>query len=355
MELNMALKPHAIQFLFERFGFDAVLYFDADIRVYGPLGALLEKLNHHSLILTPHLTRPLGDGGRPSDLDILRAGVYNGGFVLVRNCEEGKSFLRWWKSRLQDHCLVDLPNGLFVDQHWLDFVPSFFPQAVILREPGYNVAYWNLGERRIERTGDGWIANGQPLYFFHFSGFNPERPEGISRHQDRYSLSTLGEPERALFLDYAKEVLDRGYKQFKDLPYAYGFFDNGVAISDAARRAYYELPEISKSIQDPFSEEGYQKLVRFWNEAPSGLPRLAWSIYEQRPDVQKAFPDPGGADRVRFLAWLLSDGVAEHRIGRELLDSLWIEWEAALSGLRPMDRMRHRSLRWAMAARARVR
>lgn len=173
MELNMALKPHAIHFLFERYGFDTVLYFDADIRVYWGLDPLLQRSKKHSVIVTPHLTRPLSDGRTPSDLDILRAGVYNGGFLLVRNCEESGRFLTWWKVRLQDHCLVDYPNGLFVDQRWLEFVPSFFPGAEILREPGYNVAYWNLSERRIESDGDGWSANSEPLYFVHFSGFDP--------------------------------------------------------------------------------------------------------------------------------------------------------------------------------------
>ncbi len=390
MELNMALKPHAVQFLFEQFGFEAVLYFDADIRVYGTLDPLLEKLKDHTLMLTPHLTRPLGDGRRPSDLDILRAGIYNGGFLAVRNCGESSRFLAWWKARLQDHCLVDLRNGLFVDQRWLDFVPSLFPDAGILGEPGYNVAYWNLGERRIERTGDGWLANGRPLYFFHFSGFDPERPEGISRHQNRHTLSTLGEVERAVFLDYAKDLLGRGYENCKAWPYAYGFFDNGIAISDAARRAFYESAEISNSIPNPFSEEGYQSLVGFWNEPPGApgarrvtdlgygggyggeyggpgnesaqdasterpLPKLAWSIYRSRPDVQSAVPDPRAADRVRFLIWLLSAGAAEHRIGREFLVPLWREWEAALSSLGPLDRVRHRSLRWAMATFKRAR
>ncbi len=376
MELNMALKPHALQFLFERDGLDAALYFDADIRVYQTLDPLWEILNAHSLVLTPHLTRPITDNFRPSDLDILRAGIYNGGFLLARNCEESNRFLTWWKLRLQDHCLVDYANGLFVDQRWLDFVPSFSPGSRILREPGYNVAYWNLAERSIERSGNQWLVNRKPLYFMHFSGFDPERPEPLSRHQNRHSLSNLSEEVRTLFLEYAQDVLDRGYKECKDLPYAYGFFDNGVAISDVARRAFYESAELSKSVENPFAEAGYQSLLRFWNDpaadrserrvtdlgytlherpknqdvrAQRPLPRLAWSIYESRPDVQRAFPDPSNADRLRFLRWLLSAGAAEHRIGREFLDPLWREWEAALSNLNPLARAQQRSARWALA------
>jgi hypothetical protein len=373
MELDMALKPHAVQHLFSRFGFEVVLYFDSDIKVYQPLDRLFDKLKDHSLILTPHLMQPLSDHKRPSDLDILRAGIYNGGCLPLRNCDESHRFLAWWKSRLHEHCLIDHPNGLFVDQRWLDFVPGFFPGAGILREPGYNVAYWNLKER----------AEGEPVYFFHFSGFDPERPEDISRHQNRYRLSTLRSEDRALYIDYAKEVIDRGYREFKGLPYAYGFFDNGIAIPDATRRVYYESAGIANSIPNPFSEAGYEGLMRFWNAAPgvraarlvtdlgygeqaahvrvpdaSGerpLPRLAWSIYESRPDVQSAFPNPQAGDRLRFLTWLLSAGVAEHRIGKEFLEPLWREWDIALSSLSRLAQMRHRSVRWAMAAWRRAR
>ena len=35
---------------------------------------------------------------------------------------------------------------MFTDQRWIDFVPSLFDHF-ILKDPTYNVAYWNLHER----------------------------------------------------------------------------------------------------------------------------------------------------------------------------------------------------------------
>ena len=37
---------------------------------------------------------------------------------------------------------------MFTDQRWIDFVPSFFDHH-ILKDPGYNVAYWNLHGREV--------------------------------------------------------------------------------------------------------------------------------------------------------------------------------------------------------------
>ena len=61
---------------------------------------------------------------------------------------------------------------MFTDQRWVDFAPSFFDHF-ILKDPTYNVAYWNLHERDLEWTDGRYLVNGQPLTFFHFSGFVP--------------------------------------------------------------------------------------------------------------------------------------------------------------------------------------
>ena len=147
LELSTAVKPFALEYIFERYSVDQVLYFDPDIAVYSDLDVLTAALRHSSVILTPHLTSPLMDGRRPTDLDILRSGSYNLGFIGISRCAEAARFLQWWKTRLYDQCVVDLPRGLFVDQRWIDLVPGLFSDVGILRNPGLNVAYWNLSHR----------------------------------------------------------------------------------------------------------------------------------------------------------------------------------------------------------------
>jgi len=38
----------------------------------------------------------------------------------------------WWKERLKNDCRIDLCNGLFVDQHWINFVPIFYKDSVLI-------------------------------------------------------------------------------------------------------------------------------------------------------------------------------------------------------------------------------
>ena len=111
-ELSNALKPYALEMLFERYRVGRVLYFDSDIRVYRRLNPIFEALEKSDIILTPHLTEPIADHGRPNELDILRAGTYNLGFIALANRVGGRAFLKWWQQKVFDECILDLDRGL---------------------------------------------------------------------------------------------------------------------------------------------------------------------------------------------------------------------------------------------------
>ena len=63
----------------------------------------------------------------------------------------------------------------------------------MLRDPGFNVAYWNLPTRPVSPSATArWYVKGDvPLRLFHFSGFDPARPHVLSKHQDRIRLATI--------------------------------------------------------------------------------------------------------------------------------------------------------------------
>ncbi len=328
LELSTAVKPFALEYIFEHYAVDQVLYFDPDIAIYGDLDVLTLPLSESSIILTPHLTAPLTDARRPTDLDILRSGSYNLGFIGVKACPETARFLQWWKARLYDQCVVDLPKGLFVDQRWIDLVPGMFSNVSILRNPGLNVAYWNLAHRTVARSPRGYTVNGEPLCFFHFSGFNPEEPHGLSRHQNRFTLDDLGDA-RELVLAYRNRLFEEGYSECRKWPYAFGTFRNGFPIPEMGRPAHHEMPDVVARLSDPFSDEGYQAFVDLWNQGlagpdgkPSGVTRLAYRIYRARADVQQAMPDVFGGDLLRFLNWVLSSGKVEHNLSEVFVEPI---------------------------------
>ena len=154
-ELSTALKPWLLLHLLERG--EAVVYLDPDIEIFAPLDELDETVLH-GVVLIPHTLAPIPrDGRRPSAEDIARAGVYNLGFVAVP--KEAEPFLRWWGDQLRRDCVVAFADGLFVDQRLIDFLPAYYDHHV-LRDPTYNVAYWNLHERDVEWTGSGFEVEG---------------------------------------------------------------------------------------------------------------------------------------------------------------------------------------------------
>ena len=187
LELNTAIKPWVFAALFAR-GYERVLYFDPDIKLYGSIAPVLAHLDHAQIVLTPHLTDRLDDGRHPSELTILQSGTYNLGFIALRQSPETRRFVEWWQSKLLRDCVVDIPRGLFTDQKWIDLVPGMYGGVAVERDPGWNVAYWNLNHRDVTRDADGQTrVNGRPLLFFHFSGFAPGA-KLLSKHQDRFAI-----------------------------------------------------------------------------------------------------------------------------------------------------------------------
>src|SRR5690606_24035113 len=106
-------------------------------------------------------------------------------------------------------------------------VPALFEHTV-LRDPGFNVAYWNLHERPLTKTADGTVtAGGSPLRFFHFSGYRPERPWLLTLHCARKPRVLLSEHPvlRELCDAYGAALREAGYAEtLGSIPYGFNKF-----------------------------------------------------------------------------------------------------------------------------------
>ncbi len=306
LELNTAIKPSVFQWLLRDAGLDKIIYFDPDIELFSSGRALVERLDSADVVLTPHLLAPLDDDRHPSDLQILQSGTYNLGFVALRRSAQTQRLLQWWAAKLVRDCVVDIPRGLFTDQKWMDLIPGFFEHVHIERHAGWNVAYWNLAHRHVEADGPGWRVNGQPLFFFHFSGFDP-KSGSISKHQDRYTLADCNAAVQQLFAHYDYQLTLAGREQFAKLPYAYARLGDGTALPDCARRVLRLELDWNQDLPDLRSAEGARWLVDFLT-APvdaqqPAISRLALQLYRDRDDLQMAFPDMLLTRRDAFLSW----------------------------------------------------
>ena len=238
MELNTAVKPFMFLFLLEDRFYDHVIYFDPDIEVFARLDAILAPLAEGAAFaVTPHILAPAEWPEEPNDLNMLRAGTYNLGFLGARSEESVLTTLRWWARRLLYQCYNDQKSGLFVDQKFFDLVPGFVSSVAILRDSTLNVAYWNLKQRVLGRENDVWTVDGRPLVFFHYSGFTPDKANRLSKHTKLFDDGI--DPNLTSLLGlYAAQLLAHGWGSIPRALYAYGRFESGTPIPYAVRQMF---------------------------------------------------------------------------------------------------------------------
>lgn len=218
-ELSNALKPFVAEKLLHiSDDVKHVLYFDCDIRIYAPFVEVEDLFSNHNILITPHFFTPVPlDGLLLDEASFLNSGIYNGGFFALKKCKSTFDFLAWWKDRMKEFCVVDFTAGLFVDQIWWNFVPLYFDGVHIIRNIGYNVAYWNLHERTLSSDGQKYLINDEtPLSFFHFSGYDFNKPGIISKYQTRYDFESRKDLVH-LFAQYQLEVMTNKHKIFREL------------------------------------------------------------------------------------------------------------------------------------------
>ena len=326
-ELCTALKPWLLERLLDS---DAgtVVYLDPDIKMYGPLDEVAGAAEERGIVLTPHVTRPMPrDGLSKSETEVLLSGIYNLGFIALT--ELARDFLSFWQIRLKRECIVDPSNMRFVDQRWVDFAPGLYP-VYILRDTTYNVAYWNLDQRDLVFRDGRYFVDGSPLHFFHFSGYSPQAPYLLSKHQGlRPRILLSDRPDVARICDeYAADLLANGYGSGSPPEYGFKHLANGIELDAAMRRLYRAAllgaersgEALPPNPLGPGSAEAFLGFLTEPDDDGNGkrLSRYLSAVHAARLDLQRAYPDPEGADFLGFSTWVHNEvegGRLDRRLG----------------------------------------
>lgn len=204
-----SLKPFAANWLFDTFSIENLIYTDTDMMYFNKVSVVENLLENHHIVLTPHISSPIDiDGYNYTENGFLNAGLYNAGFFAISNSNVSKRFIQWWMERMESLCIVELSEGLFVDQIWLNLVPLFFDGVYILRDPSYNMGGWNLTERSF--TPDTFMVNNEyPLVCYHYSGYDISSPSKICKYQNRYTFENRQELI-PLYKLYSKKLVEHG-------------------------------------------------------------------------------------------------------------------------------------------------
>ena len=343
MEFNTAIKPACFEWLFNQYNQDAAVYLDPDILVLRPLQHVEKALaDGAELVLTPHIMQPIDDDKFPGDLQILRTGSYNLGFAAIRKARDTTRLLKWWGRKLEADCRVDLENGIFVDQKYMDLAPAFCSKTQILYHAGYNVAYWNLMHRPVTQSDKGWKAAGVNLHFFHFSGVVFGRPDMFSKHQDRFQASDIGDAN-LLLQHYLSELERHGHASRSKEPYAFSSFANGTPIPNLVRATYAKthpakaVPREAAFGSDiafalrPATESGHLHGIPI-----SVLMQEAW---RSRVDLQRTFSLESREGRDAFVRWFLARAPEEFGLSEAIMDRVVAQLPPAYAHVREEGRL----------------
>lgn len=224
IELNTAVKPYVFEYLFKE-GYQKVIYIDPDIYFKNKITKLDTLLDEYDVVLTPHTIKQYpNDKANPSHIAVAKSGIYNLGFLALKNTDNSLELVRFWQTHLFDKCYRDFYRHLYVDQKWMDWTPSIFDKVFILKDCGYNMAYWNLHDRKIHYKNSEFYANNDLLVFFHFSGFKIDNYENITGRQTRFKLSDFDSDTRILFEEYNEKVKSMQGKFLQNKPYYFNHF-----------------------------------------------------------------------------------------------------------------------------------
>lgn len=284
VELCTAVKGQALVNFLEN-GSEKVVYLDPDIEVFNELKELDELLNENDILLTPHQTVPEECYRDVVNNEIcsLMHGVYNFGFYAVRNSENGLKFARWWRDRLLDFCYDDIPHGIFTDQKWGDLVPALFDGVYIIKSPAYNVSTWNLSHRKVTEKAGSFFVNGEPLQFYHFSGFDSGAQKiMLEMYAEKGSAAyTL----RDLYIKKQNKAEQKKYVKYSSV---YDCFDNGEKITTKQRKLMRERTDVHDYFKeaDPYVVEQNKSYYKWYLAEKPG------KHFSVKEAVKKNLPEP---------------------------------------------------------------
>ena len=252
VELSTGIKPFVVRHLLDDPETTAVLYFDPDMVLFSRLDDLVAEFDRHSILLTPHQTKPETNLEAVVDNEIcsLRHGIFNLGFLGIRNDENGRAFTEWWAERVYHFCQESLEQHLFTDQKWVNFAPVFFDGVGILKSSRFNVATWNITTR--DMTGsfpDGFRVDGAPLGFYHFTGFDSgaHKTMAMKNGGDNRAVKSL--------VQWYEKQQQRRTEDTTSLPWAFSTFTNGEPVTLAHRLVFRSRRDLQKSYPHPFETD----------------------------------------------------------------------------------------------------
>jgi len=152
---------------------ETLTYLDADLYFSSSPASLFAELGDGSILLIPH---------RHAQAAEEAVGIYNVGWISVRNDERGRAAMAWWRERCLEWCHDRLEPGRYGDQKYLDDWPTRFEGVRVSALPGAGLGHWNEDRHELSAAAGGPVlVDGSPLIYFHHSSLSAYDATPVTR------------------------------------------------------------------------------------------------------------------------------------------------------------------------------
>lgn len=166
-EYCWTLKPFFTLYIMDNFPeTEYYIYVDSDLLFYSNIDEILLESSYAPIFLCHH-------NHSRRFISCYNCGIYNAGFIILKNIQETYHLATWWKDKCIEWCniWVDESNKRFADQRYLEQWDKFVDIHVI-DNLGVNTSVWNIDNYKVYQIDNVKYINDNKLIFYHYSSFS---------------------------------------------------------------------------------------------------------------------------------------------------------------------------------------
>ena len=205
------------------------------------------------------------DGRKPNEQDILIAGAYNLGFIGLGSSAFADDAARLVGRAARAATASTTPSAASSSTSaGSTSCPALAEDFDVLRDPGFNVAYWNLADAhaRASATAPG-TSTATPAALLPLQRLRRRASRTCSsKHQDRIRLADEPGARASSARATRRSCSTHGFDEVSDWPYSYDASASGVPLDRLSRRIYRDARGRRRSTSSLFDAGGEARVRR---------------------------------------------------------------------------------------------
>lgn len=210
-EYIFTLSPVILLFVLNKYNIQEFTYIDADTYFFETPKAVIEECGNNDILITPHFF--------PDSLKHLEMhGVYNFGLMHIKNTENARKVLEWWKSKCLEWCYDKVEEERAADQKYLDKLPKLFRGIAVSKNLGINAGPWMLNGIKHATRNDKIYFNNDQLIHYHFHNIHKIKEDEFNIGLSSYNFK-LNKVILKLYIHYFTIYNKVNYNHTKTKPH----------------------------------------------------------------------------------------------------------------------------------------